>query len=519
MVKAKFGSWILINYLGGGGNGDVWLCTNGTDTRAIKLLKRINAKSLQRFTDETSILEKNRDLEGVIPIIEKNLSTKNNTPYYLMPIAKPSTKILYDRPIKFIIEQILDLSKSLEFLHNRQIYHRDIKPSNILYLNDKICFSDFGLVDYPDKLDISNHNEEIGAKWTIAPEMRRESSNADYAKADIYSLAKTLWIFLSKIPNGFDGQYSTDTIISLKNKFKTSYTSPIDDLLIKSTDNDANKRPDIRKFIENLEEWLELNDKFHKRNMAQWFEIQTKLFPTSFPTTVKWSKCTEIIKVLNTICLYENLNHMFLPQGGGMDLCSAKLSLEPDCIELNFSFKEIVKPKELVFESFGKEHYWNYFRLELQELKDSGVYSASENDQPYNTFMNFEKVSELLPGKYFHSDILEKPSKFSNKYYISDKARLIVRRFRGVFVIFNKASIYNRISSTYDARHNNMSSSEFRKYIEALINHTSFKEDISESDKIDKNENLPIELTKQEIYRCGNCGNFVASDGSKLNSY
>jgi len=38
-------------------------------------------------------------------------------------------------------------------------------------------------------------------------------------------------------------------------------------------------------------------------------------------------------------------------------------------------------------------------------------------------------------------------------------------------------------------------------------------------DKIDKNENLPIELTKQEIYRCGNCGNFVASDGSKLNSY
>lgn len=31
----------------------------------------------------------------------------------------------------------------------------------------------------------------------MAPEMRRESSTADVSKADVYSLAKTLWIYLT----------------------------------------------------------------------------------------------------------------------------------------------------------------------------------------------------------------------------------------------------------------------------------------------------------------------------------
>jgi hypothetical protein len=49
----------------------------------------------------------------------------------------------------------------------------------------------------------------------MAPEMKRESSNADLAKVDVYSLAKTLYILLTNNDKCFDGQYSTDSIFNL----------------------------------------------------------------------------------------------------------------------------------------------------------------------------------------------------------------------------------------------------------------------------------------------------------------
>lgn len=514
-----YGKWTLNEYIGGGGNGEVWSCSSGQETRAIKLLKKTRQKPLQRFTDETTVLENNSDLTGIIPILDKNLSIVNNVPHYIMPVAISSIDRLRGQSLRVIVEELIKLTNTLELLHNRRIYHRDIKPSNILYLDGQICFTDFGLVDYPDKKDISKYNEEIGAKWTMAPEMRRESSRADYAKADIYSLAKTLWIYLTEKSKGFDGQYSSDSIISLKNKYKSSYTTPIDNLLTAATDNEPLRRPTVEEFRRILEEWLELDKKFYKKNIAQWFEIQSKLFPTSMPKTVRWKKTTEIVKVLNTVCSYENLNHMFLPDRGGMDLMGARASIEDGCIELDMSFKEIVKPKELIFESFGVEHYWNYFRLDLEELEDSGIYST-ENGKAYNTEYDHETLSELLPGRYYRREILLDPEYHGNDYYISDNARTIVRRFRGSYVLFNKSSVYNRISSTYDGRHNKMSAEEFRTYIEGLIKETNAKGYIVEDKTESKIEiEFPIELTEQQIYRCGWCGNLVGEEGDELTEY
>lgn len=40
---------------------------------------------------------------------------------------------------------------------------------------------------------------------------------------------------------GFDGQYSTESIIHLKKFYPDHYTTPIDNLLISCTDNDPSK--------------------------------------------------------------------------------------------------------------------------------------------------------------------------------------------------------------------------------------------------------------------------------------
>lgn len=467
----KFNDWTLVSYLGGGGNGEVWQCENSKgEIGAIKLIKALKQKAYNRFLDEIAVIEANSDIDGIIPIIDKNLPKKlDNTdiPYFVMPVASSAENALKGQPIENKIDAVIEIANTLKNLHNRKISHRDLKPPNILVYNSRFCIADFGLVDFPNKKDVSHKNEVIGAKWTMAPEMKRESSSADSLKADVYSLAKTLWIILTENNKGFDGQYSTDSIIELRKFYNSHYTSPIDELLTASTDNDPEKRPSMAEFIDKLEDWKLLNEDFHERNLEQWFEIQTKLFPTSFPKRVIWEDREDIIKVLNVIGSYDNLNHLFFPDGGGLDLESAKISNEPKCIELGFGGLDyVVKPKRLVFESFGTEPEWNYFRLELDELEASGVYKNEDKSIPYHKNHDQEGVSEIYPGQYDKYELVEHRSDYVYMGYdIPETARQIYRYFRGTFVIFNKRSTYNLTSSTYDGRHDKMTTDEFREYI------------------------------------------------------
>ena len=531
----KFNDWTLTQYLGGGGNGEVWACQNSKgDINAIKLLKKIKQKAYNRFIDETTVIDRNSDIEGIIPTVEKNLPDKltDKTPYYIMPLAESAEKKIQGGSIEEKVKAILDVAETLSKLHERKIYHRDIKPENILYYNSRVSLVDFGLVHYPDKKEVSLNNEEIGPKWTMAPEMRRESSKADGAKADIYSLAKTLWIFLTERRKGFDGQYSTESIIDLKKFYPESYTSPIDNLLIAATDNDPRRRPSVDEFISGLRKWEKLIEDFHEQNQMQWFEIQTKLFPTSIPQRVIWDDINDIVKVLKVVCSFDNLNHVFFPRSGGLDLKDARLSHEEGCIELDFQLIDIVKPKRLLFESFGYEHEWNYFRLETGDLEPSGVYEKEEEDkdvpsedEPLSDERNYEELSELSPGEYYPYHILEDRYHYKDDYLITDYARHVTRWFKGSFVIFCKRSTYNLTSSTYDGRHNKMTTDEFREYIDKNVKYQrSKKENLlvnrfqAEQERNKREPRVKHIIEEKTVYRCGWCGNIVAKDGSELDN-
>ena len=201
---------------------------------------------------------------------------------------------------------------------------------------------------------------------------------------------------------------------------------------------------------------------FEEQNRQDWIDIQKKIFATELPTKYEWKNLQKIVDVLSTIGSVNNSNHMFYPRGGGLDIDNAYLSSEEGCIEIDTGgLIDIVKPSRLIFNSFqDAEPQWNYFRLETRELEPSGVYDFEDYSD--------EELCELSPGKYIDRSYWDEGKYEGNR--LPSEARVVTRHFSGSFVIFQKTSIYNRNSSTYDGRHNKMTDEKFREYIQRAIN-------------------------------------------------
>ncbi|MGR6838011.1 protein kinase domain-containing protein [Aliivibrio wodanis] len=220
-----------------------------------------------------------------------------------MPLQLAKSFDEYKQKVKDldIVDDFVILGETLRELHSRNIAHRDIKPENLLHLDERLVFTDFGLVKYPERESLTPIKRDVGAKFTMAPEMRRFASKADGKAADVYSFAKSLWIALSGEARGFDGQYIPNGILGLKNYHKDLYLKSLDDLLVIATDNDPDVRPSIHEFLVELDTWLTLNRNFEQRNLREWFEIQSSLFPLGSPEQASWTNSDSIIMVIKEL--------------------------------------------------------------------------------------------------------------------------------------------------------------------------------------------------------------------------
>lgn len=458
----KFGKWTLVKRIGSGGNGEVWrVSANSLPDHAIKILKFGDERSFQRFRSEIDALLKLKGVAGIIPLVDFDFPDKGigSKPWFVMPIATEFSRYMKSLTPERLVSDFIDLSKTLAYLHSQGISHRDIKPANILFLNQRLCFSDFGLVKYPSKLDITEVREDVGPKFTMAPEMRRNASDADGSMADVYSFVKTLWIGLTNRQMGFDGQYNSSSILGLKNFIKEHYTTSLDVLMFECTDNEPRKRPEISEVTRRLGEWLALINDFHNQNLVEWTEVQRVLFPISVPKRAVWTDIDSISAALLEVVKVKSLNHMFYPEGGGNTITGVSRAKESGMIALHVGERvvDILKPKKLSFESFGHDQAWNYFRLEAESIQPTGVYKSGSSSAIS------EELTELYPGKYVSF------SHWQNDEYkgesLPDSARPITRYLSGSFVFFSTRSYYNLEPSTYDGRHNRMDEEEFRSYI------------------------------------------------------
>lgn len=466
------GNWMLVDRLGVGGNGEVWeVSSNGYENHAMKLLKTTDAHIYERFKAETHILS-NIKHDGIIPLIDFHLPDDINidTPWFIMPKAISFEQYAEDKTPIELARQFVLLGDTLSYLHSRGISHRDIKPANILFYNDRLYLADFGLVKYPGKERITPEKRDVGAKFTMAPEMRREASLADGLPADVFSLAKSLWIVLTKQEKGFDGQYNPSSILAIKNYCDGLYTTPLDNLLSESTDTDAFKRPDAKTFTSRLVEWIDLNKNFHKRNLSEWLDVQQVIFPISSPSQATWTDIDSICSVLNEIGSRPSLNYMFYPTRGGMDLLGASKAEENGMLALHVRGSQvaILKPNKLTYESVGFHPEWNYFRLEAAEVEPTGIDSNMRNDD------TSERLLEIEPGKYVEYDCWPKGE--YNGAPLPEDARPVGRYVKGVFILFSKRSLYNINNDTCDALHERISEVEFREFIKKAAKHSFERE-------------------------------------------
>lgn len=164
----------------GGGNANVFVAENARGEEvAIKILReesgngkkavKRNRKKRIRFKIETEMVVGIQDeIKGVIPIFSYGLPDEKIKKYwYAMPIAIPlEDKLKEVKSLEDKVNCVLELARTLEALHKKDIVHRDIKPKNIYFYNGKYCLGDFGLVDYPEKRNLTSLQEAVGPKAT-----------------------------------------------------------------------------------------------------------------------------------------------------------------------------------------------------------------------------------------------------------------------------------------------------------------------------------------------------------------
>lgn len=460
---AVYGRWSLDRRIGKGGNGEVWLAEDGDGKKvAIKLLNKVKSIAYERFRAEVRVMS-TCGVSGVVPIIDYDLPDQlgDRRAWYSMPLCTTLWERLQGGSLAEIVSAIATIAMALSDLEASGVFHRDVKPENMLWLDDAACIGDFGLVDYPEKQDLTGEREELGPRWTMAPEVRRMGRLADPGLADVYSLAKALWMFIRRDKKGFEGQYLPDTSLTIRDVSPTDFVDPLESLLSAATEHSPSDRPSMREFADGLRDWLRINDEWTERNRLEWRAVQKRIFPFSVPQRAEWHDVNDIVNVLRLLGERRNMNHMFFPDGGGLDLQDANASeIERGSIELIASGSvKLVRPLRLLFESFGDDPQWDYFRLETDGASPCGIYEQQDSRL-------CETVTEVEPGVYVDQMCWELNE--YGDYLVADTARLITRYFTGAFVLFGKNSVYNYISSTYDGRHNRFDADGFRAYIQNL---------------------------------------------------
>lgn len=465
----------VIELIGHGGNATVSKVTNDEGNEcALKQLhqsaRNLNNKNKKheemraRFIDEIDTINNNfKEIEGIIPILDYS----KDDFWYTMPIAKSVVEYIKESsatPSEIVIG-IIDICDTLFKLHEKNISHRDIKPSNIYFFHNRYYLGDFGLVDLPDnENNLTRSDRGLGAIFTIAPEMKRNPKDADGKKADVYSLAKTLWMLLTLDETGFDGTYDFfDPKHSLNSydKLKGVHIVELEKILQAATNNTPENRPTISEFKDGLLEWLEIENDYNKSQKSDWKFFNDYILKSSGDSVV-WRNREDIVEVLNYIAKLPAHNHMLYSSGGGQDFVNSSLAPEDECIYISDDCTKynIVRPKALYFERFKDNEEWNYLFLECDDL--SPIIS-NEGD--------YERLVEDYPAHYVSAQYSQYGVyDYDSGEQLPEGYKVVYRYNKGKFLFVLKSGPYNGITGTYDGRHGRYSNQDFREYICDLMN-------------------------------------------------
>ena len=223
---SKKTNYELQKELGHGGQGSVWRANNDENEQvAIKISRFGNSTSGQeakaRFNQEVKTLLSLSGCQGIVDVLDYS-QPDDEVLWYTMPIGIPS-ETMRNFSIHRKVECLIQLAKTLSFLHSKGYCHRDLKPENLLFFGDTITICDFGLVrNNSDSCQLTLSHEKIGNKYFSAPEMSRPNDleSNDQTPADVYSFGKLVWYFLS------GGYFSYENTARKRAKLSFPYLYP-----------------------------------------------------------------------------------------------------------------------------------------------------------------------------------------------------------------------------------------------------------------------------------------------------
>ena len=171
----QIGPWQIVNRLGSGGMGVVYMGTNGTRAAAIKVMREFlleDPASRTRLTREVETLLRVKS-DFVAEIVGSDI---DGTPAWIATnyVDGPSLKILVEKEGPLSEEKWIEFAKgflsALSSVHAVGVVHRDIKPSNILLSKTGPKLIDFGISFVNDATSLTGTGMVAGTPAWLAPE-------------------------------------------------------------------------------------------------------------------------------------------------------------------------------------------------------------------------------------------------------------------------------------------------------------------------------------------------------------
>ncbi|TMC22188.1 MAG: hypothetical protein E6J34_07175 [Chloroflexi bacterium] len=201
-IGQNIGDYRLVQWLGGGGFGNVYLAEHTRDHNrvAIKVLQM----RLTKPDDWRSFLNEARMFRlrhlHIMPLLDFGLS-RQDEPFLVMEYAPKGT--LRDRhakgsrlPLLTILDYATQVAAALQYAHEQHLVHRDVKPENMLLRSDDVLLlSDFGIATSAQSTDSVSANVGIGGTISyMAPEQLQGHPKA---ASDQYALGVVIYEWLT----------------------------------------------------------------------------------------------------------------------------------------------------------------------------------------------------------------------------------------------------------------------------------------------------------------------------------
>jgi WD40 repeat protein/serine/threonine protein kinase len=209
----RLGPYKLLQKIGAGGMGAVWMAEQQEPVRRLVALKLIQAgldggQGVARFEAERQALAL-MDHPNIAKVLDGG-TTADGRPYFVMELVQGTPITRYCDEHRLTLRQRLELfvsvCRALQHAHQKGVIHRDVKPSNVLVApydgRPVVKVIDFGVAKavgqrLTERTLYTEFGTVVGTLGYMSPEQADLNNQDVDTRSDVYSLGVLLYELLT----------------------------------------------------------------------------------------------------------------------------------------------------------------------------------------------------------------------------------------------------------------------------------------------------------------------------------